>query len=478
MPTLNKIITPLHIKLRGASKYLLEEIRVARGAKFLYLPLSMSVRDIFRSIYLEYADHTKSDMIIINSVIDELICRNILASNPVNYLKYELDNFTFYDINLKTSDNRIFCRGTSLDLSESYAKALGEVFERTSVKFNPEENVLIKSEEELKRANNKYVSIDEFAKPTQNQRDKYPNQNINKNDKFSYLKVRDLADERQEEYLIPAQSVHYRNCDSYRGEKVIIGGTSHGAGAYYNEEGAIDSAVYEIINRHYYLKSWYEMTIIRQIDIKSIPEELIISSLIKDLEKRGFDIRLIDYSEEASTPSIICVLIMNGGWYVGGTAGKSLDKVILRSLSEAFASYLWVMNTNLAGQNDISEEKIRNIKKGFLDSEFGTAFYKVLLFANRYYIENSLDFKNFINGPLISYDSLINKSDKSVQEIALKLPSKVYIKNIENTYLTDYGYNVVKAIAPSCYNLHLDEIDARPVIGASYPQNVEFNPFP
>jgi thiazole/oxazole-forming peptide maturase SagD family component len=461
-------------------KEVLYELRHNRDAKFLYLPIKLSLKDLFVLIYNEHLNIQKADQLIINMLLLELVEKKILAANPVNYVQYELGSFTFHDINLITSDNEVFCRGTSLDISEAYAKAVGEVLERISLRFNLEDKVIIASESELLSDFSKdlnIVLVKEFAKPMSGQIELYPRLKVDANDQFSYVEVSCLNDKNK--YLIPAQAVYYRNRVNYTNEKVLISGTTHGAGAYYTLDKAMQSAFFEICNRHYYLKSWYAKVVTQRIDVESIDCNLTCYKLIKELEKIDFRVNLLNYSNESNIPSIICVLEKRGGWYVGGTAGTSLDSVILRSISEAFASYLWVMKTNLAGKNDISLNAIANIKKDFIDNKMGTAFYKVLLFSNSYYIKNILDFKDFLSGPLVSYKSVNQQLDNlDVKQLATYLPGKIYIKEIKKGYLNDFNYKVVKIIAPSLYNLHLNEIDARAVVNDIYPQNREFNPFP
>jgi thiazole/oxazole-forming peptide maturase SagD family component len=407
----------------------------------------------------------------------ELVSKGILRANPVTYYTYELKDLTIHDVYLTTSDNSIFCHGTSLDISEAYAKAFGEVFERTSIRYNVDEGMLEVSERELREQGIPRVSLEHFPKPTELQKRRFDYMVFNEDTKFSWGTVVSMHDGK--EYRIPAQTIFLSNFRTYPDEKMITESSSHGAGAGYTKTQAITSGIHEIINRHFFLKSWYEGGIPKRILIDSLPEGSVVLHLAKNLEQRGFTIHLLDYSHEAGIPSVICILERYGGWSCGGTAGTSLEGAIQRSLLEAISTYLWYVEKMVKEGNTIHQKDISQVKSGFIDVEYGAAVPKVLLYNHEYYVQSTVYSKTMITGDFIPFSKECDTSvTYDARSHACKLFGDALYYQAHKEYLDEYDFFSVKVIIPNSYYFCLDEKDSRPVLNDTYPQNTEMNPFP
>ncbi len=455
---------------------LLYEIRQNRGAKFMFMPKTLSFFEICKCIYFEYVNIWKSDEIIIVKFLKELFRKGLILEKSLSYSTYNLDNFTYNDVNITTSDNKTFSRGTSIDKSEAYAKAVGEVLERTSVRYN-KDKVLIESQKSMSEKKLDFISISDFSQPTQKQLEKYLHFNIDNSDIFSWTKVLNIKDNK--DYYAPSQTVFYGNAISYPNEKHIIHPTTHGAGAGYTEYDADRSCICEVIHRHFYLKNWYAGKSVNIIDIDSIPKDKKIYSLIQDLKNRDFKVNLLDYSDQAGLPTVMCVIEKEGGWSCGGTTGVNIDSVIQRAISESMAAYLWYAK-NIAEEGcKISHVDISKVEDGFVDDVYGETNNKIAIYNQKYFIDknkNSLDF--LLSGKVIPYDNKYNKNfNYDIKKHAIDIFGDVYFYKVENNYLPDFNYFVKKVIVPNSYSFPMEEKYSRPTLNGDYPQVTILNPF-
>ena len=60
------------------------------------------------------------------------------------------------------SDGARFCRGTSINKTEAYAKAFGELFERISLRYNTDLRTRLHSTNELQQRNENFLSYTAF----------------------------------------------------------------------------------------------------------------------------------------------------------------------------------------------------------------------------------------------------------------------------------------------------------------------------
>ena len=463
-------------KLNSTLLLLLSNLRKERSSPFLFLPQRLDFRALCIAVYYEVSRHEKRDMYLIDLVLEELTKRGILNKYPVLYRSYDLETITIHDVFLTTSDNLIFSRGTSTDICEAYAKALGEVFERTGIRYNVDTRTELGNEKDLQEKGKLVVGVGMFPQPTEAQKQKFKDAVVTKDDSFSWVPIKNYNDGMT--WYIPAQTV-FLNTPEGTHEQNILFPSSHGAGAGYSKEQAIASGVHEIINRHFFLESWYMKVIPNTIDTKTIPKNSKAHTLIQNLQQRGFTINLLDYSEKAGIPSVICILERYGGWFCGGGAGTSLEKVIERALTEAFSVYSWCIHKTIVGENTHNARSMELLQNGFLDTEFGDARSRLLLYGYSYFINNHLRFTPFIKGREIPFSTQWDKDDTyDCKKHAHDLLGDVFVYEIQKEYIQLYEYHVVKVVIPSSYFFSLQESGSRPVRGGTYPQNTEINPFP
>lgn len=447
-------------------------------APFLFEPYTLRFTEYCKLLYYEGISHSERDMYLVKKVIDELVHSGILRSNPVqHYYYYEFDNITVHDVYLTTSDNAIFSHGTSLDISEAYAKALGEVFERTSLRYNPDTRTIVSDERGLKKKNIAHVSLSVFPQATMTQKELYPKMSYDDTAEFSWTPVESLGS--SDEIFVPSQCVFLSNFRSYHDEAIIIESSSHGAGAGYTKDQAVESGIFEITNRHFFLSSWYKHEIPRRIDLDTIPKDEELSALISDFKARGFNIHFLDYSSEAGIPSVICIIERYGGWSCGGTAALTLKKALTRSLLEALSTYLWYVERSHEGVNRFTDRDIVEVRDAFVEKKYGDPFNRTMLYQYEMFVHGKELSKSMITGPHVSYTEENDKqNDYNIVAHAKNLFGEIYVYYPEKEYCNQYKYSSAKIIIPQTYFFSLNETGSRPVLNGTYPQNTEMNPFP
>lgn len=455
-------------------KYI-KELRKERGTSFLFYPVNVSFEALVHLLLYEAGGkYEKSDEVLIALVFRDLINKKILSENCLKYFEYRLNEIVYYDVYLKTTEDKFFCRGTSTDKSTAYAKALGEVFERTSIKFPSQDEKLVEMKVSETKENPDFLDLELFAKPTDKQVQKFKNFVVNSEDAFTYLKTRNVLEDR--EVYLPAQTVYYGNFLNKK-EKKIVQSTTNGAGAGFSPEGAYLSGLLEILHRHYFLKSWYFKRSPDVINLKSLEQEKELSYKVKNFLSRDFKIYFLDYTVEAGIPTSICILERFGGWYCGGSSSYKLSKALERALDEAMSTYLWCEQTNLEGRNKIDEKYVESISGDFMDERMNSVD-RILAFADKSFVEK-LD-KFIVLGHEVEYTTKFDLTEVS-ESLDLQLKKEgflVFVHERQNSYLSEYGYFVSKVVIPNSYYFALDEIFSRAVIDGKVPTYTEPNPFP
>lgn len=471
---MKKIINYLAKNLREE----IQTIRRARGSRFLYLPNSLSLVTL-NQIYLKELlnKYEEADKILINAVVRDLVNRKILLADPVSFTTYKVsEDIFYYDVYLKTYDNSIYCRGTSTDMPTAFAKAIGEVFERTSIKYPSLDmeklEEVVKSVGEI-RGDKKFINFGKIPKATNLQLETFPDFRIEDNDRFTFVKVRNILGE---EVFVPRQAIFFG--DKRNEEKSILQSTTHAAGAGHTFEMAFNSAFFEVLHRHYFLKSWYRGEAADLLDLSSLDINSELNKKVKALQGRGFKIHILDYRKETGVPTFICLLEKYGGYYCGGSSSLDLYYAVERSMDEAMSSYYWETDRSVHGANELSREYIDSVKTGFVDASLNGST-RIQLFANSYYV-SKLD-KFFLRGKLVKVNSFkFDKDDFDIKKYILeKFGPDCYYFEPRNRYLQDYDFHTVKMYVPNSYYFPLSEIYARPILQDGVePVNISLNPFP
>ena len=457
------------------ARIMLIEARQARGSKFLYLPKRVSAASLAKLLYQEYAHPSRADERLLQLMLAELVALGLLIEKSIQYSAFSLGHVTFHDVYLHTTDGGRYCRGTSTDYMEAAAKALGELFERTALKYPDVVPVTVASQEDLAKKRAAFVSTRTWAQPTEAQQDAFPNCCIDERDGFSWVAARSLTDGTP--YLVPAQAVFFGNQYAHSNEKDIVQQTTHGAGAGHTSEAALRSAICEITHRHFFLAAWYRNEAVEKIDPDTIPEREPITIVLRDLRAAGFVVHLLDYSTAAKLPTVVCAIEKFGGLSIGASTAYTMQGAIERAVMEAVSTYLWSMQATIHGGNHVEQETINGVRHDFLDAEHGTASDRVLHYNSGAFVA-TLDVQ-FLRGAMKPFTTRYDvPTDFDIVAYAVRTFGDVYVYESTKPYLADYGYHAVRAIVPNSYPFALTETFSRPVLGGKNPQHMALCPFP
>ncbi len=450
------------------------EMRRNRGAKFMFYCATLELQIFYAVLANEVmGNHSRADTILISAVIQDLVRKKILHPDCIKYHFYSFESITYHDVFLKTTDNKIFSRGTSIDFSESYAKAIGEVFERTTIRFGDLNKVKYVKKSDSKKEK-EYLDINLLPKPTFEQVNKYSNFLVTDEDVFAF--VPSVKVSKGEEMYIPAQAVFLSNFTE-KSEKILLQSTTHGAGAGFSSESAFRSGLYEIIHRHEFLKAWYFKKSPNIVNLETIPNGSELFGKVKNFENRGFKIFCADFSEAAGIPTFICILERMGAWYCGGSTSETSFNAINRAIDEAFSTYLWTQQKSLDGGNNLNLDYIKSMKPDFTDDSANDT-NRVLLFGNSYFMKDSDKF--FLSGKVVDFTDKFDKKDTFDLCIFAneKFGDSVFKYDFQSDVLNEYNYFVSKVYIPNSYYFALTEIYSRPVLSGIQPAFKRINPFP
>lgn len=451
----------------------IQNLRTQRGSKFLFVPRN-NVLNLTRVYLFEVlGKYDKADKELLSSVLQDLIQKKILLKQPVVYSEYVLGDFRYYDIRLNTFDNDQYCRGTSTDKMESYAKALGEVFERFTLKHY--RNFEIKNQNVVNAA---FDTLDykNYAQPTEKQKGKFNFYNLNNQDKFDCVEMKDIKSGKTKWLSLQAVSL----CSAFlQDSKTLVFPTSNGAGAGYSLLQAQQSSLLEILHRHVFLDSWFQKETFPKIVFEENDIELQKTSLfrkVKNFQNAGFKVHLINLTTKAKIPTIICIIEKLGGWYMGGSSKYSLYTAGERALDEAFATYMWCCRQNLS-KNLYYKNKnnLDNVEEDFIDTK-ATSKFKISAFGNSYFVNNFDKF--FIEGEEERFSFIaLNESTKfSVTEV---LSGPLYEFIFSSDLLSEYNYFVTKYFVPEAIPFTLDEVYNTPIVkNSKTPTFTKISPFP
>lgn len=462
---------------------LYRSLRNARGSRFMFIPPSLSFTEMCTLVSLEYRNTKLGDAMLLECAARDLKARGLLPDVPFTTYAYELGSDTFHDVYATTADGQRFCRGTSrAGAMEAYAKALGEVFERTALKFNLGETVVATEREMITRFGaESVVGPSRFPRPTRIQRERSPQDIVGPSDALSWNQAERIGGVRP--VWIPSQACFFWNHSRFPDEKIMLQPTTHGAAGGFGKEEAIRAGILEIIHRHYFLQSWYQGTIPKRLSLSNSTEP--IADLIRQIEAHGFKATILDYSAQARVPSVICFLSRDGGYFVGGSASSTLSDAVERAITEAFSTYTWYAQATYAGQNDVSPELIASISNDFTDVKAGDDPHRVMLYADRFFNESgkSYDLGRFLSGEFTQFETVAREFDivdpASIERIARESFGEIYVFESDKPYLRAYGYHAVKTIVPDSYYFALHERHSRPVLSDSVePRMTIINPFP
>lgn len=413
---------------------------------------------------------------LLDTILKELVAERCIAEDGVKHSVTDFAGVTVHDVYIRNYDGRVYARGTSTNMMEAYAKALGEIFERQSFDhtLQTDSQTTKATEKELQASGVPFIPLTEYFEPTEAQVHTFPGLfNTSEDTIFSWTDCVHMSTQRITKAL--TQDAFW-GATTFLNEPSMSHGSTHGCGGGYTEQEAFQSAAYEVIQRDAFFKYWYAGRSPNQIHVDSIEKGTKVAQLIDSLKKFGFSMHLLDLTDEASVPTVAAVLYTSHtGWFVGASTNTTKLAAIERALMEALSVYIWMNKEMLSGRYDIASESFNSIKGGFLDERV-TSKTRCMLWGSRFFQATQSDF--FINGQIVQFSESTSATEVDLQCLLEQKYSNVYLCKGIHPLGHMYDYHAVKLIIPAAHPVYLNEIFTRSCKSTVYPQNCEPHPFP
>lgn len=448
-------------------------IREYLGFKFLFFSEKLS---FIRGYYYSLVDFIQGNknIFFVHHVLNKLYNERIISVNGVFEARYELGNSVFYDVYIRNYDGMLFSRGTSKNKEEAYAKALGEIFERQSTQLPlNEKEIIYMNIKEMRESGKVFVDPNIYNKPSSAQIQLFKNYHFDDHTIFGWVEVKNFYTNKN--IFILAQDAYW----SYfrlNGEPRVTNMSTNGCAGGYSVEEATKSAFYEIVQRDTFFKYWYFNKSPKKILSETLPKDSEAMSVVRDLQKKYFIIEILDMTDEAGIPTIVCVLYKDTtGWFIGASTADKKIHAIERAIQEAFSVYMWFYQTIYREGYNVDTFKSTEPLFDFLDTRI-TDSERCILWGSKWFKDRQDHF--LIEGEGVVFEESSTNKKFALKEFIKNKYGDTYINVIKNELLDEYNYFAVKAIAPSAYSLFLIEHETLPVKNGIYPQNSSIHPFP
>jgi thiazole/oxazole-forming peptide maturase SagD family component len=385
----------------------------------------------------------------------------------------------YYDLILKTIDGKHFSRGTGYSRDEAFARAVGELLERTSLRYkNDDKDIIYSSYNNLIDQGYSVADTDLFAQRTDEQKLKFPYLDYDKDSVIGWVEAVS-ANNRELKKLVPAHMVYW-GYKLQENEPTIYAIDTGGLGAGYTVDDALASSLGEITQRNAFMYYWYHKKTPDKVSLDSILLNETVDQDIKNFLQAsieyGFEVNFLDLSDQGGVPSVCCVISLPGmGYWMAMSSNSTFSQAIYRSLSEAISIYTWTLNVSLSGDNK-SLFSYQEFIPGFCDSAV-TDTVRVTTYAQ----ESMKKHMNFlVAGIEISLDTAISRlKESSVLEYLSQISNnEVWQVEASNPLLEKFGFCSLRCVVPGTYRVALYEVGSSPILNSVIPSNIFPHPFP
>jgi len=360
-------------------------------------------------------------------------------------------------------EKKYWSRGFSSDWQKCLGQVFGEFLERYSHSIYKKNELLKASVFQIRANGKKYLHPKLFDNFSQRQKEIFPNKKWNEQSIFYWEKVRRYTTE--ELSYVPAQLVYW-NYANNSDEPFLAESNTSGLGGFFTKEGAILSALYEVIQRDTFFFYWFSKKTPVRINPKSIPNKEL-QEKYKEITANGKEIIFLQLDSISGVPVFICIIenvSLPGPLYVLG-AGCDADqmKALLRSYEEAWSIFYWLAEETKDGLYnnlpDNFESFVTKMNMNVRLSAWGNTRMKGKL---DFFIPDGLtDFKSINNRYPKVFENEKKELEFAIREIEKKGKGyEVYVHFSENNILQDVGYNSVRVIIPSCIPMFYNEENA------------------
>lgn len=219
------------------------------------------------------------------------------------------------------------------------SKAIGEFLERWSLATYSVKDLIPGSLQSLKKKGRPVLDMNMLFGFSEEQIAANPRYKWDENSEFMFCEGTKYSTDKK--FLLPAQLVFW-NYKQEKNEPILRESNTNGNGGMFSKEGAILSGLCEIVERDAFLIYWLNKISPPRIKIETVPNKGF-QLIIKESERYGFKIHLLNTTADTGIPSFIVVIedLKNGFPYfsMGGSCGFNVVAAIRQALTEAWAIY-------------------------------------------------------------------------------------------------------------------------------------------
>jgi ribosomal protein S12 methylthiotransferase accessory factor len=288
-------------------------------------------------------------------------------------------------------DRTRYARGVSDDYDHALAKCVGESLERGSLLYYRMADMIRGSARSLRTRGMPFVEPRALSIFSRAQIERRPALAFDDDSIFQWVRCRSLVS--SEDALVPAQLVHWNYPIGWGDvpEPILREQNSHGAAAFYSQDGAILSGLLECLQRDGFFRHWLRRIAPPRIATRDVTRPATVR-LLESARDVGLEPMLVDITSELGVPTCLCVLARSDGESPAITMGASCridgETAIHDALLEA-ASVHHVLATN--------RERVRaaNDRDPLVDASFDTD-HRLAFWANP---EHAHHLSWFLAGP-------------------------------------------------------------------------------
>ena len=348
--------------------------------------------------------------------------------------------------------------GYSFDrnMEVAISKAIGEFLERYFLTIYRKKDFIRGSYNFMKKNGYSVIQPGTFAGFSDEQKNYYPYFRQHQESVFNWQGVKRVLGGK--EIFIPAQYVFW-NYIFEKEEPRLVDLNTNGGGGMFSVDGAILSALYEIIQRDGFLIYWMSTLTPLKVNPASVPDDMF-QLIFQESCRYGFRIHCLNTTVDSGVPSFTVVVEDPAGcprFSLGSCCDANPTKAIRHALEEAWAVYYFLRNkpvyTLPESYVPFRTESISRVERLRLwaNSEMADKYSFLISGEEKKFSEINFTFPAQFSNEHEELRCLVEQIE------SLGPGYEVYYYAAENPVLSHLNYHVVKAVVPQMMPFYLNE---------------------
>lgn len=233
---------------------------------------------------------------------------------------------------------------------------------------------------------------------------------------------------------LPVECVIYP-IDPFLSPNLYTYANSSGVASGFSFPDALLRALYELIERDAFMVAWINRLTMPKISRSSLPKD--IRKRIKNIEKKGYTVHLVDITLDLANVVLAVVFKLNPAILVIGSAcNMSQLKAVYKALDEIETGLYWETKEKTKKLIPISPKKVKN------------TFDHVKLYRSLKYLQKASFLWQGIFVDLKLNQLIINNELDALVELLRKKHREILVSNLTTPNLKKAGVYILRAISP------------------------------